>query len=201
MTAESQPISDLLCENPRSALLHGGSVPRGHEDLDGCHSNRRRGLHPVYELRYHWGTEVELDRNWASSRTPASGPSFSLPELELMSTKRDLTALNVWTYELVLTLQVRRCSEMWEKWIHVLWVVCTCHSARMGGKTISTTCQWMSEGRWTKQHHSYQNISLMIKISLWRFSTSYKLKQFTPLKSVSVTTDFDTFVLFSFLVC
>lgn len=48
---EPKPFSDLLREDPRPSLLHGGPLPRGHEDLDGCHSDGRRGLHAVPELR------------------------------------------------------------------------------------------------------------------------------------------------------
>lgn len=54
--AEPQSISDLLCENPRPTLLHGGSIPGGHEDLDGCHSDGCGGLHAVHELRDRRGT-------------------------------------------------------------------------------------------------------------------------------------------------
>ena len=72
---EPEPVFDLLCENPRPPLLHGGPVPGGHEDLDGCHSNGRRGLHAVHELRDHWVTDFD----WASAQTPASRPDEPLP--------------------------------------------------------------------------------------------------------------------------
>ena len=48
---EPQPFSDLLREDPRPALLHGGSLPGGHAHLDGRHSNGGRGIHAVHELR------------------------------------------------------------------------------------------------------------------------------------------------------
>ena len=48
---ESEPLPDLLREDPRPPLLHGGPRSRRHEDLDGCHSDWRRGLHAVHELR------------------------------------------------------------------------------------------------------------------------------------------------------
>lgn len=36
---EPKPLADIQREDPRPCLLHGGSVPRGHENLDGryCH--------------------------------------------------------------------------------------------------------------------------------------------------------------------
>lgn len=48
---ESKSLPDLLREDPRPALLHGGPFPRGHANMDGRDSNRRRGLHTVYDLR------------------------------------------------------------------------------------------------------------------------------------------------------
>lgn len=68
---EPQPVFDLLCEDPRPPVLHGGPIPRGHEDLDGCHSNGCRGLHAVHELRDHWLTDWEDD-----THTPASQPEL-----------------------------------------------------------------------------------------------------------------------------
>lgn len=48
---ESESLSNLLCKDARPAVFHGGSIPRGHANMDGCHSNRRWGLHTVYDLR------------------------------------------------------------------------------------------------------------------------------------------------------
>ncbi|XP_066495349.1 pleckstrin homology-like domain family B member 1 isoform X12 [Tiliqua scincoides] len=47
---EPQPSPDLLCQDPRPPLLHGGTLGRGHAYLDGCHRDRGRGLHTVPEL-------------------------------------------------------------------------------------------------------------------------------------------------------
>lgn len=47
---EPQPLPDVLREDPRPALLHGGAVSRGHEDLDGRDRHRSRGIHAVHEL-------------------------------------------------------------------------------------------------------------------------------------------------------
>lgn len=49
--SEPDPVADLLRENTRQTVLHGGSVRRGHEDMDGCDRDRGRGLHAVHELR------------------------------------------------------------------------------------------------------------------------------------------------------
>ena len=36
-TQEPQPLADVQCEDPRSCVLHGSSVPWGHANLDGCY--------------------------------------------------------------------------------------------------------------------------------------------------------------------
>lgn len=51
LITEPQPLPDLLREDARQTVLHGGPVRRGHEDMDGCDSDRSRGLHTVHELR------------------------------------------------------------------------------------------------------------------------------------------------------
>lgn len=48
---ESEPVADVLREDPRPALLHGGAVGRGHEDLDGRDRDGGGGIHTVHELR------------------------------------------------------------------------------------------------------------------------------------------------------
>ncbi len=48
---ESESFANLLCEDSRSTLFHGGTVSRGHAHLDGRHSNWCRGLHAVHDLR------------------------------------------------------------------------------------------------------------------------------------------------------
>lgn len=48
---EPEPLPDVLRKDPRPALLHGGPLSRGHEDLDGCDRHRSRGIHTVHELR------------------------------------------------------------------------------------------------------------------------------------------------------
>lgn len=48
---EPEPLPDLLRKDPRPALLHGGPVGRGYEDLDGRDRHRSRGIHTVHELR------------------------------------------------------------------------------------------------------------------------------------------------------
>lgn len=39
-TREPQPFADLQCEDPRSGVLHGGSVAWGYAYLDGCYGYR-----------------------------------------------------------------------------------------------------------------------------------------------------------------
>ncbi|XP_061639364.1 pleckstrin homology-like domain family B member 1 isoform X16 [Phyllopteryx taeniolatus] len=41
---------DVLREDPRPPLLHGGALGRGHADLDGRNSHRSRGVHSIPEL-------------------------------------------------------------------------------------------------------------------------------------------------------
>lgn len=48
LLSESKPLADLQCEDSRQGLLHGCSVSRGHEDLDGCNRHRCWGIHPVH---------------------------------------------------------------------------------------------------------------------------------------------------------
>lgn len=50
VSSEPQPVADLLCEDPRPSVLHGGSVGRSHEDLDGRDCHRSRRIHTVHEL-------------------------------------------------------------------------------------------------------------------------------------------------------
>lgn len=50
-STEPQPRADVLREDPRPPLLHGGAVGRGHAHLDGRHRHGGRGLHAVHELR------------------------------------------------------------------------------------------------------------------------------------------------------
>lgn len=47
---ESEPLPDLLREDPRPALLHGGPLSGGHEDLDGRDRHGGGGIHAVHEL-------------------------------------------------------------------------------------------------------------------------------------------------------
>uniref|UniRef100_A0A3B1IIZ9 Pleckstrin homology like domain family B member 1 n=1 Tax=Astyanax mexicanus TaxID=7994 RepID=A0A3B1IIZ9_ASTMX len=49
--AEPQSLADVLREDPRQTVLHGGSVSGGHEDMDGRDRYRSRGLHAVHELK------------------------------------------------------------------------------------------------------------------------------------------------------
>lgn len=86
---EPQSVFDLLREDPRPPLLHGGAVSGGHEDLDGCHSNRRRGLHAVHELRDHWVTLLECDTD-----TPACPPA--VPPAEGRALQPRLTPRTGW---------------------------------------------------------------------------------------------------------
>lgn len=52
---EPQPLADLQCEDPRSGVLHGGSVPWSHAYLDGCYCNRCWRTHALHGL-----TELQL---------------------------------------------------------------------------------------------------------------------------------------------
>lgn len=54
-TQEPQPLADLQCEDPRSGVLHGGSVPWSHAYLDGCYCNRCWRTHALHGL-----TELQL---------------------------------------------------------------------------------------------------------------------------------------------
>lgn len=47
---EPEPLPDLLREDPRPALLHGGPLSGGHEDLDGRDCHGGGGIHAVHEL-------------------------------------------------------------------------------------------------------------------------------------------------------
>lgn len=50
LTQEPQPLADVQREDPRSGVLHGGSVPRGHAYLDGCYCHgcwRTHAFHGV----------------------------------------------------------------------------------------------------------------------------------------------------------
>lgn len=95
---EPKPVSDLLCEDPRPSLLHGGPLPGGHEDLDGCHSDGRRGLHPVHELR---------DQRVTGLETRAA------PELEPKSTdgrlKRRMSCRKPEAFRLMRAASQQRC--------------------------------------------------------------------------------------------
>lgn len=98
--SEPKPLPDLQCEDSWQSLLHGRSLSWGHEDLDGCHSNGCRGLHTVHELRDHWVTDLEDDRDWVSTQTPASQPEL-LPagaRADIYDTRPD-GVCNEWTFE------------------------------------------------------------------------------------------------------
>lgn len=68
-TQEPQPLADLQCEDPRSGVLHGGSVPWSHAYLDGCYCNRCWRTHALHGL-----TELQL----LFARLPKKNLSFSL---------------------------------------------------------------------------------------------------------------------------
>lgn len=68
---EPEPLPDLLRKDSRPALLHGGPLSRGHEDLDGRDRHRGGGIHAVHELR---DTHV-AQRARSMSRSFRQGPS------------------------------------------------------------------------------------------------------------------------------
>lgn len=68
---EPEPLPDLLCEDPRPALLHGGPLGGGHEDLDGRDRHRGGGIHAVHELRESVG-----DKHIVFGRDPPVTDSF-----------------------------------------------------------------------------------------------------------------------------
>lgn len=68
---EPEPLPDLLREDPRPALLHGGPLGGGHEDLDGRDRHRGGGIHAVHELRGSVG-----DKHIVFGRDPPVTDSF-----------------------------------------------------------------------------------------------------------------------------
>lgn len=62
---EPQPLPDVLCKDPRQALLHGGPLRRSHENMDGRDRDGSWGLHAVHELR--WRT---IGARWRRLQTP-----------------------------------------------------------------------------------------------------------------------------------
>lgn len=47
---EPESVLNVQREDSWSCVLHGGSVSRGHADLDGRHRHRSRGIHAVHDL-------------------------------------------------------------------------------------------------------------------------------------------------------
>lgn len=90
-SAESESVSDVLREDPRPPVLHGGAVGRGHEDLDGRDRHRGGGLHAVHELKRRRARRTE------GTPTPCTEPNVNCRTSQSLSMlpKGDLVLFSI----------------------------------------------------------------------------------------------------------